>query len=719
MKTCVLCGKPVSRGNSQFCNSEYHTYTCMFCGKQFTAPKSKNNYYYSMMKQGKCVCSRSCGFKLRYSKDTEEQKQERANKRRNMCLNKYGVSNVSKSPLIQQKKETTCMSHLGVRFPSQSDEVKSKIQDTCLRRYGEDNYFKTEAFDKKRRSTSRDLYGVDHPSRSSVVKQKIKDTCQERYGTDCPFQNDDVKAKIRKTNIKRYGVEYATQSDEVKKKIVSTNMRRFGGPSPFSSEEVKEKARNTWMTTLGVDNPSKSDKVISKHISSSRRKFGTDNPSQSDEIKYKIKQSIDAHYGGPYWSSEEAKTKYLQKTGYTHPSQNLEVRQKVYKVSSFEQRIIKILEDYHITYEVHKTLSKFKGTKDVISHEFDMYLPDHNILIDCDGTYWHDESSSKNGSIGYYDSLRNDLIPDGYRLVVIHQGEEEHAIRQLVSLLKDVDVSFDEYDTDLFRFCRSIDFPYPEYKDEQIIRSWKSLCDTDVTKLNPRSSIGNVIIKNYHKSLYDVRVGKVSTRQAWYDDGLLKKVILNRHIYLDADKQTPSRILQGFNISKIAPRASIFCPAWAKYLVTTYLDEFQEVFDPFSGFSGRLLGVASLGKKYIGQDLDSTHIEESNNIVTFLNLQNDVKLSVKDILDSTGTYDCLLTSPPYYDKEIYGNEQVFKTSEQWIDECLERFMCKKYVFVVDNPGKYSKYVVEKISHRSFMSNSCEYVVLIPGSIVEE
>ena len=36
-----------------------------------------------------------------------------------------------------------------------------------------------------------------------------------------------------------------------------------------------------------------------------------------------------------------------------------------------------------------------------------------------------------------------------------------------------------------------------------------------------------------------------------------------------------------------------------------------------------------------------------------------------------------------YDKELYNDEFVFLTCDRWIDDCLKRFDCSKYVFVVD------------------------------------
>lgn len=241
-------------------------------------------------------------------------------------------------------------------------------------------------------------------------------------------------------------------------------------------------------------------------------------------------------------------------------------------------------------------------------------------------------------------------------------------------------------------------------------KDYESLCKYSSDSYKPQARLGDSIVRQFHKSIYDAHVGcNLSLREAWLDDDTLKKVIKNRLIYRnDVD---PTKILRGFNISKICPKVSVFNPVLARYLTKKYLSEFSAVFDPFSGFSGRLLGVASTGKSYIGQDLNESAVRESNEIIEFLGLQNCSVLH-KDIFDSTGEYECLLTCPPYDKKEVYSVETVFQPCDDWIDECLKRFQCKRYVFVVDKTERYSDNIAEEIGTTSHFSTVREYVILI-------
>lgn len=224
--------------------------------------------------------------------------------------------------------------------------------------------------------------------------------------------------------------------------------------------------------------------------------------------------------------------------------------------------------------------------------------------------------------------------------------------------------------------------------------------------------MGQSILKNFHKSIYHARVGNyVSPYDGWYDDAKLKQVIRNRLIYKnDVD---PSKILAGFNVSKICPCVSTFNPVLTKYLITKYLNEFDTIFDPFSGFSGRLIGTAACNKQYTGQDLNATAVSEANQIIDFLDLDRS-RYSVinRNILDSQGEYQCLLTCPPYNTKEKYNSETIFKTCDEWITECLNRFKCNRYVFVVDETEKYKEYIVDELQNVSHLTKTSEYVIVL-------
>ena len=437
----------------------------------------------------------------------------------------------------------------------------------------------------------------------------------------------------------------------------------------FSRPEVQEKIKQTMIEKYGVEHPSKSPEIVAKVFST-----------------------------------------YRDKTGYDHPSHNPNtLKGKNLNVSSIEERFKNVLCNNKIDFVPQKQVSK--GS---IHHKFDFYLPKYRMYVDIDGMYYHGYLDDSNGwQIDEdRDAKRTMLINEDEMYIVIPEIGMNQAIDQFLSDIKAIDDDVFDYEDYMFRWCRDIEFPYPEYKEDRLKRDYKNLCKYDCTvKYNPHAKLGLSTIRYFHKSIYDAKVGNSpSIKDAWYDDNILKKVIHNRMIYRnDAD---PSKILAGFYISKVVPKVSVFNPVLARYLTLKYLSEFDRIVDPFSGFSGRLLGVTSTGKEYEGSDINRAAVGEANELIQFHNLRG--KVECIDVLQSDSEIyaDCLLTCPPYGTKEKYSVESEFKTCDEWIDYILSKYRCKRYVFVVDQSEKYSEYISEKIITPSYFNDITEYVVVI-------
>ena len=342
------------------------------------------------------------------------------------------------------------------------------------------------------------------------------------------------------------------------------------------------------------------------------------------------------------------------------------------------------------------------------------------ILVDLDGEYYHADCCDYDGmhSKEEYDEARSVAAPYGIPIHIIHELTFQKDFDELLKLMN---LSNTEYFNSLFIEMRNQPFPEPRYSNRYLIKSWDNLnsmnCNDEwheSISLNTR--MGDRLIQHFHPSIWrDKRKGELSPYEAWQDDALLRKCIENRVIY--QTHLNPNKILQGFNVSKIAPKVSVFSAGRAKMIINRYLAEFDTIFDPFSGYSGRMLGALSLGKRYIGQDISLIHTNESNKLLDFLKehcgVGNDSSVVQEDVLRSGGEYQCLFTCPPYADKEQWLDVPVStRTCDDWIDICLERFRCKRYVFVVDDTVKYKDNVVDAIESKSHFSNAKEFVIVI-------
>lgn len=226
------------------------------------------------------------------------------------------------------------------------------------------------------------------------------------------------------------------------------------------------------------------------------------------------------------------------------------------------------------------------------------------------------------------------------------------------------------------------------------------------------------LIRFFHKSIYLASRGnKISPYDAWFDKDLVEIVAKNRLKYVG--NCLPTTITKGFNISKVAPKVSVFTPARAEKLINQYLNTSTLIVDPFSGFSGRLLGAARCNKKYVGYDINKDHVFESNGIIEFKGLQKTCSVIVQDLLEFKGKdwskegLACLFTCSPYSDKETWNENEVYHTCDEWIDIVLDKHKgCRKYLFVVDETEKYKDNIVQELKNKSHFGTNYEKVVLI-------
>ena len=487
------------------------------------------------------------------------------------------------------------------------------------------------------------------------VKEKRKQTCKEKYDSENYMQCKDFKEKTEVTNLREYGVKNAGGSDVAIAKIKATKLANHGDENYNNMEQ-------TYATK---------------------------------EIKY----------GDKYYNNK-MKTRQTWQKAYnidiTSPMQIPGVKLKALSYSSKmttpEKKLFEFLKNRKFQFQYGYELN---------GKSFDFAVFNNSelkLLIEIDGIYYHGLTEDSNGKHvrGETDCERFSKVPEGVKYIVCDDNNIEKCFDEITKV----------YDMDYNEWIKSIigdlpkEFPFPKYDDKRLQKDWKHLQEWE---WNKNSYVGSSIVRHFHESIWEAHVGKnISPVECWNNKELLEKTVRNRMIY--SSRLSSQSIVDGFNVSKIAPKVSVFNPMLAKYLIKTYLNEFSEVFDPFSGFSGRLLGCCALGKKYVGQDINTKHVIESNRIIDYLRLNASVK--EQDIFIDQGEYECLFTCPPYGLKEIWNENETNYTCDMWIAQCITRYDCEKYLFVVDSSERYKDYIIGEITNCSHFCNRKEYIVLI-------
>ena len=551
----------------------------------------------------------------------------------------------------------TCIQRYGGKAPACSQEVSNRIVAT-RKLSGEEGLKKSN---EKRKKTCLQKYGVEVVSQNKDIRAKQISTFKNKTAEE----KREIQVKRRKTLQELYGDNYR---EVLKEKREATSFNRFGFRNIFCTEGFQEKKKQA-----------------------SLKKYGTEHPSQSPLVRSKVKATNVQRYGTEHFvNPEKAKQTCIDKYGIPHYPKGVYDYDGLHFDSKWELALWIYAKDHDEEIEREPTYFTipFKGKNCGYTLDFRY----KGKLIEVKG----DQFFKADGTLqNPFDHSQDE------RYEYCHQYAIQHGIEfwRYEDVKFAIDYVNQKYTKDyLGLFKRNIPFPYPE--------------------LNYKKDDLN-LIRFFHKSLYEAsRKGTLSPLEAWQDKNLVKKSALNRLKYTGSC--TTGDIIKGFSVARIAPKVSTFKPTRAQKLISSYLDEAETIVDPFSGFSGRLLGTFRLGKAYKGFDISEKHVKESNEIIEYLHILN-ATISVEDLLKAPiKVFDekvCLFTCPPYGGKEHWNekNDEIEKTCDEWIDICLEKYKgCKKYLFVVDETEKYKDKVVEEIINKSHFGENREKVVLIEG-----
>lgn len=237
---------------------------------------------------------------------------------------------------------------------------------------------KNPARTTKMQQTNIERYGTSYHQTSPEGKIARQQTNIERYGHVSPAHNAAIRDKIKQTNIERYGHENIFGSAYGKDKIKQTNTERYGHIS-FNSSTLS----NTTMQRLN-------DADWLKH---------------KNHIEHKtlaeIAQELDCSISCVHQH-------------FQHHGINVHRQQ----TSMFERDVCQWLDNIGITYRTNVTIRNVS---------YDIVIDSHNIILECDGIYWHGESTAGRGR-NYHISKTQSAAAGGYQL--IHVFEHEWMLNQ-------------------------------------------------------------------------------------------------------------------------------------------------------------------------------------------------------------------------------------------------------------------------------------------------
>lgn len=210
-------------------------------------------------------------------------------------------------------------------------------------------------------------------------------------------------------------------------------------------------------------------------------------------------------------------------------------------------------------------------------------------------------------------------------------------------------------------------------KESEIINDYDKLKNIECNKINLNSNIGNKVVDYF--TFYE-RLNTIGSSGLSFYDFLInyrsyknKKYVIKYFKYLEENVNNKDKIYQIYKLYNLYfGTIHIFKPIVAKNIYCKYKP--TSILDFTMGWGGRLISACSLNiPKYIGIDINKNLKTPYKNMVKFLNKYSttDIKLYFEDAVTfnySKLNYDFVLTSPPYYNIELYKGTNK-KSIEEW------------------------------------------------------
>jgi len=211
----------------------------------------------------------------------------------------------------------------------------------------------------------------------------------------------------------------------------------------------------------------------------------------------------------------------------------------------------------------------------------------------------------------------------------------------------------------------------PNYSEEELQKDWKNLkiWSTTETFINSTNRIGMKLCEHFMPNFYDIEDNRGNSfKKYWQDNKLLEKILVGNR----KSHSTPylSELKRGIYFATGMPKSTMYRPQMSKMITQGA----EYVLDPCAGWGGRMLGAVANGAHYIAFEPNPITFNNLNKIIDFLGIKDNVTLYCDDArnIDNYGipNVDIVLTSPPYFDLEIYYKDtnqsvHLLTTYEEW------------------------------------------------------
>ena len=224
----------------------------------------------------------------------------------------------------------------------------------------------------------------------------------------------------------------------------------------------------------------------------------------------------------------------------------------------------------------------------------------------------------------------------------------------------------------------AIDYRY-NYTDDELRKDWKKLIDVTQFKTGSQFKPGMKLCQHFFPNFWNIESDNgQSFAKAWNDPIIMNKV---RQWGLEGMSQLwLSWVRRAVYMASGLPNSSFYRPHFSKQVTMMTGKKNGTLFDPCAGWGGRMLGTVANGWNYIACEPNIETFENLNRVIDCLDIRDRVQLynipAETFDFDRLNKVDVVLTSPPYFNLEVYTKDEnqsynKHNTYEEWHQNWLK------------------------------------------------
>ena len=541
---------------------------------------------------------------------------------------------------------------------------------------------------------------------SEEEKEKFKKKMQDIEKAKTPEQ----KAEENRKNSEGLKKHWATVSEEDKLKRVAPMLDAAHSKWSDMTPEERSEYQKNWYKNLSVKTKEKMTKISRENITKYNNSLTYEEKLEQIQPMLEWQKNL---------TQEEKDKIYQRRTeewwNKLTLEEKIEYNHKKYagimKHNKFNEKFETRLNESGISKRFSIKREFLMGTE--FHHSWDYaFFKDNELvmLVDTDGSYYHGDKLDYKSLMYLNDVNRSKSVDkDNIKVCIIYEDEFDKSFELMC---KELDMTYDKFINHRITMYTQ-PFPAPKYSDKDLIKSFKLLNDWNIDNDNPimftiNNQIGVRIIDHFYGSRYYYPMkNKIAPIKAWTNDSIKKELIMNNtlyHSYINRNK-----IVQGYSYNDKYELVELVPPGIIKILITKYLSEYNDIFDPSIRFGETLLASISLNKNFIGNIRSFDQYNETINMIKFLKNHKLISDGQIQIDNNESDHECLISNLLYHEDIDYNLDFVKSpltlSDNGYIKYCINNYNCKRYLFITSEKtaSKYDKYIVDKIEDNTKMN----------------